>query len=102
MNDEMKSLIEDAAKLLEINYQAIQGDGCCNVLGEIVFNPTDPKRGDLMKVADAAELLIDLEDCAVCLPHRIGVQVWYFTKGDHQSLALAILRAASAVVRSRG
>lgn len=104
MNDELKQLIEDAAKLLgywddpEYNYQfgALHG-----------FNPLDPERGDLMKVAMVAELAVDHQYCQVTGPlvedgddHRL-CSLEEFTKGDYQSLALAILRAASAVYRAR-
>lgn len=102
---EMRKLIEDAAKLLEIYYQDLSEAGCCNVLGEIIFNPLDPERGDLMKVAEAAELVIDFEARQILHP-SIRMNTIYerihFTKGDYQSQALAVLRAASAVLKARG
>jgi hypothetical protein len=103
MTDELKSLIEDAAKLLGINgywfpeldrTEFLYTDGV-----QKQFNPCDPERGDLMKVAMAAELCIELEFDYVVDP--VG-NVYGFTKGDHQSFAYAVLRAASAVLKSRG
>lgn len=104
MNDELKQLIEDAAKLLGYKHVAGNIYDAGNFVR--VFNPLDPERGDLMKVAEAAELVIDMregenavywEDPYAEFPCREG-----FTKGDYQSLALAVLRAASAVLKARG
>lgn len=118
MNDELKQLVEDAAKLLGYpskglaskfiaqgvsKHAVIIGNACG---GDSVFDPLDPSRGDLMKVAEAAELIINLRDgiatgvlimCGHSKAHNE-----YFTKGDYQSLALAVLRAASAVLKARG
>ncbi len=109
MNTEMKQLIEDAAKLLgyaEVEWiENLAGDEFF-VIADTSFDPLDPERGDLMKVAEAAELVIDMregenavywEDPYAEFPCREG-----FTKGDYQSLALAVLRAASAVLKARG
>ena len=105
MNTELKQLIEDAAKMLGIRDYNWLGDHY-HYFPSHYFNPLDPKRGDLLKVAEAAELVIDVregenavywEDPYAESPCREG-----FTKGDHQSLALAVLRAASAVLKSRG
>lgn len=104
MSTELKQLIEDAAKLLGIRDYNWLGDGSFWVGpydGGFEFNPLDPNRGDLMKVAEAAELEINYADCTVweyptiSPPNR-------FTKGDYQSQAIAVLRAASAVLKARG
>ena len=118
MNDELKQLVEDAAKLLGYPSKGLaskfiaQGVSKHAVIignahgGDSVFDPLDPERGDLMKVAEAAELVIDMregenavywEDPYADFPCREA-----FTKGDYQSLAYAVLRAASAVLRARG
>ena len=120
MNDELKQLIEDAAKLLDLekvnHCYDFDDDGesafkwlCLIGRGRdgatIRFNPLDPERGDLMKVAEAAELLVDFKRQLV---QEIDYDIWdirieeHFTKGDYQSLALAVLRAASAVLKARG
>lgn len=103
MTDEIKQLIEDAAKLLGLEGECVLYNrryefwvGAC---ADTIFNPLDPERGDLMKVAMAAELCIELEFDYVVDP--VG-NVYGFTKGDHQSFAYAVLRAASAVLKSRG
>lgn len=116
MNTKLKQLIEDAAKLLGLEVESFTSDGVAWVFPIGIdnqeeypiaqFNPLDPERGDLMKVAEAAELVIDMregenavywEDPYAEFPCREG-----FTKGDYQSLALAVLRAASAVLKARG
>lgn len=101
--DEIKSLIEDAAKLLGIHYVEVADwwyDENGNSWGPF-FLPLDPERGDLMKVAEAAELIINYNTGEVVTPDE--TQEWgHFTKGDHESLSLAVLRAASAVLKSRG
>lgn len=89
MDNEIKSLIEDAAKLLHANKVGF------NILH---FNPLDPERGDLWKVADAAELMISYKYSLA--EYERGV--FHFTKGDYQSQAIAVLRAASAVLKARG
>ena len=107
MNDELKSLVADAAKLLGLE---LIWDGVCppyfqTEIGLIMFNPLDPERGDLMKVAMAAELTVDFEFYTVTLPVKdtdCFPEEFDWIKGDHQSLAIAILRAASAVLHSRG
>jgi hypothetical protein len=119
MNDELKQLIEDAAKLLGLKEDTRGGKDDPR-LGLIVgtkkkfsgddyhyfpsryFNPLDPERGDLMKVAEAAELCIYFERNRVVLPLSEDYYAYHFTKGDYQSLALAVLRAASAVLKARG
>ena len=110
MNTEHKQLVEDAAKLLEKHnyrwcnawngaYAYAPQDG---FFGEI-FNPCDPERGDLMKVAEAAGLSLRFGKSEVTIAEEDGgYSIFTFTKGDHQSQALAILRAASAVYKSRG
>lgn len=109
MNDELKQLIEDAAKLLGINgfwsvngISYYEGDDSSNRI--CYFNPCDPERGDLMKVAEAAELEISFQtECVLFYGASNANDLQHpFTKGDYQSLALAILRAASAVWKSRG
>lgn len=102
MNTELKKLVEDAAKLLGIDKQF---SNKFNWLARSGFNPLDPERGDLMKVAEAAELCIDFEFSIVVLP-KAG-ELFYedeieFTKGDYQSLVYAVLRAASVVLKARG
>lgn len=100
MDNELKSLIEDAAKLLGIE---LIWDGVCPPyfqaeIGLVLFNPLDPERGDLWKVADAAELMISYKYSLA--EYERGV--FHFTKGDYQSQAIAVLRAASAVLKTRG
>lgn len=103
MNDEIKQLIEDAANLLGEPVVAWAGSTpvAARIVGEEThlfgFNPLDQERGDLMKVAKAAELWIDFEDCDVS-----SNKDFTFTRGDYQSLALAVLRAASAVLKAKG
>jgi hypothetical protein len=106
MNPELKQLIEDAAKLLGgvvVTSDCIEF--ICTVDGK-PFNPIDPERGDLMKVAMAAELVIDArknegriyyEFHEYADPNSIS-----FDPDNYESLALAILRAASAVLKARG
>lgn len=116
MSDELKSLIEDAALILSIEdfqhrYDILRDDyeWLC-LIGKsngvvVAFNPLDSERGDLCKVAEAAELLVDFKRQLV---QEIDYDGWdirieeHFTKGDYQSLALAVLRAASAVLKARG
>ena len=97
MNTELKQLIEDAAKLLGYKHVA---DNIYDA-GDFVrvFNPCDPERGDLMKVMEAAELDIDFS-CEAVFPPPYQTP-YEFTKGDYQSLALAVLRAASATYKAR-
>jgi len=100
MNDELKQLIEDAAKLLNVPlYTKYYGHDGRSYLK--YFNPCDPERGDLMKVAEAAELVVGrgLVTDAWSSCYTIAVE---YTKGNYQSLALAVLRAASDVYKSRG
>lgn len=107
MTDELKQLIEDAAKLLGLTpiTLLLSGVVLCSD-GSIVgvkFDPFDQQRGDLMKVAEAAELDVDFYFDYVATGATDGTDGQYkFTKGDYQSLALAVLRAASAVYKSRG
>lgn len=104
MTDEMKSLIEDAAKLLcywddpEYNHEFGILHG---------FNPLDPERGDLMKVARAGWITVRHENGTIDAPIFNSSGFFkhlyndYFDTDDYQSLALAILRAASAVLKAR-
>ena len=67
------------------------------------FNPLAPDSGDLMKVAMTARCSIRFGKAEVTLAELDGGYVCFpFVKGDHESLAIAILRAASAVLHSRG
>lgn len=101
--DELKQLIEDAAKLLGLKTGHWVGQMLsyynAGVLNQY-FNPCNPERGDLMKVAEAAELRVDYS----CEEVSTGDKnyAFEFTKGDYNSLALAVLRAASAVLKARG
>ena len=105
MNEELESLIEDAAKLLGLKPGIYTHDRGLlvarngNAKDGFWFNPLDQERGDLMKVAEAAEIFINWKACWVAGPTGIAHD---FTKGDYQSLAIAVLRAASAVYKSRG
>ena len=99
LNDEPKRLVEDAAKLLGIGFNPE------NDIEYLLchFNPLDPERGDLMKVAMAARLDIEFQSGQVWAFIKSGQPDYFdFVWDDHQSLALAILRAASAVYKSRG
>lgn len=112
MNTELKQLIEDAAKLLGATVVAWEGSTpvAARIVGDEThlfgFNPCDPERGDLMKLMEAAELCIDARENEYfvyyddeCAPDP----VWFrYAKGDYQSLAEAVLRAASAVLKARG
>ena len=100
MNDELKSLVADAAKLLGLE---LIWDGVCppyfqTEIGLIMFNPLDPERGDLMKVAMAAKLIVG--GCLVSAEDFHSIKYSY-PRGDYDSLALAVLRAASAVLKAR-
>ena len=101
MNDELKQLIEDAAKLLghRIYFTGPYPPYIDGQFGLEKFNPLDPERGDLMMVAMAMN-----KDFAVLSDGVVVISdhSFTFTKGDHESLSLAILRAASAVLHSRG
>jgi hypothetical protein len=100
--DELKQLIDDAAKLLGIKIEWEHGK-YARVIGEkCYFEPQNPERGDLMKVADAAELMLDYRNCAVSVFIASDRDFWDYTKGDYQSLVLAVLRAASATWKARG
>ena len=106
MNDELKQLIEAAAKLLGYNDSYVLHEMVFNKFDYLVLDPLDPERGDLMKVAEAAELCIDgrENECFVYYDDEcISEPAWFrYTKGDYQSLVLAVLRAASAVLKARG
>ena len=106
MNDELKQLIEDVARLLGLTPDVHQANGALLCIGEretVMFNPLDPERGDLMKVAMAARLDIEFQSGQVWAFIKSGQPDYFdFVWDDHQSLALAILRAASAVLHSRG
>ncbi len=110
MTDELKSLIEDAAKLLGLPegewIENLAGDESF-VVGNSLFDPYDPERGDLMKVARAGWMTIRHENGTIDAPIFNSSGFFkhlyndYFDTDDYQSLALAILRAASAVYRAR-
>lgn len=106
MNDELKQLIEDAAKLLGLEGTGVEyAGGICigfRKQERTFFNPLNPERGDLWKVAEAAKVVISYYDGWVryVTDRKYGQE--HFLIGNHQSLALAILRAASAVLHSRG
>ena len=103
MNTELKQLIEDAAKLLGYNDSYVLHEMVFNKFDNLLFDPLDPERGDLMKVAEAAELDVDFYFDYVATSNTDGTDGQYkFTKGDYQSLALAVLRAASAVLKAKG
>jgi hypothetical protein len=112
MNDEPKQLIEDAAQLLGATVVAWEGSTpvAARIVGEEThlfgFNPLDPERGDLMKLAEAAELCIDARENEYFVYYDDewpSEPAWFsYAKGDYQSLALAVLRAASAVLKARG
>lgn len=106
MNTEIKQPIEDAAKLLGLEVVDWRGSTPVAVDNQGLlhgFNPLDPERGDLMKVADAAELEIRFNLLSVVFYGPAGLQVMIpFEKGDYQSLAEAVLRAASSVLKARG
>ena len=114
MNDEIKQLIEDAAKLLGYPSKGLaskfiaQGVSKHAVIignsagGDSVLDPLDPERGDLMKVAREGDF---------CINHTEGYVRWVwgrkygretFMLDNYQSLALAVLLAASAVLKARG
>lgn len=113
MTDELKSLIEDAARLLGLLPKEFDEEvevlEVYNERGQLVeFNPCDPERGDLMKVAMAAGLEIYFDLCELIAKHLdetwgeetvVDYQEW--EKDDYDSLALAILRAASSVWKAR-
>jgi len=112
MDNELKSLIEDAAKLLGIKKISFDQNGTPYHFVEVSpvnghraeFNPLDPERGDLWKVADAAKLSIELDASLVSADwdgnytYRINEKIG---GSDYQSQALAVLRAASAVLKAR-
>ncbi len=112
MNDEIKQLIEDAANLLGEPVVAWAGSTpvAARIVGEEThlfgFNPLNPERGDLMKVMEAAELCIDGREHEYFVYYDdecASEPAWFrYAKGDYQSLALAVLRAASAVLKARG
>lgn len=102
MNDEIKQLIEDAAKLRGLEVVDWRGSTPVAVDDQGLlhgFNPLDQERGDLMKVAEAADLDIYFGSYEVW--NMSGEVCFNFTKGDYQSKAIAVLRAASAVLKAR-
>lgn len=107
MNDELKSLIEDAAKLLGC-HDVMSNERCVMVQwsptmrGYTLFNPLDPERGDLWKVASAAKVVISYYDGWVRWVSGGKHGQEHFLCDNYPSLALAILRAASAVWKARG
>ena len=105
MTEELKQLVEDAAKLLGYDQCTNPEDGYFSKSrwGLFQFDPLDQERGDLMKVAEAARLDIEFQSGQVWAFIKSGQPDYFdFVWDDHQSLALAILRAASAVYKSRG
>ena len=104
MNTELKQLIEDAAKLLGYNDSYVLHEMVFNKFDNLLFDPLDPERGDLMKVAEAAELDIDFDAESVFLPTRFShsQEGFEFRRSNYKSLVLAVLRAASAVLKARG
>ena len=111
MTDELKSLIEDAAQLLDLPEGEWIEDSADEtevfIVGNSLFDPYDPERGDLMKVARAGWMTIRHENGTIDAPIFNSSGFFkhlyndYFDTDDYQSLALAILRAASAVYRAR-
>ena len=59
---------------------------------------------EMMKLMEAAELVIDMREGLIYnYTNSKGFNAkTFFTKGDYQSLAYAVLRAASAVLKARG
>ena len=106
MTTEQKQLVEDAARLLGLEVVDWRGSTPVATDNQGLlsgFNPYDPERGDLMKVAEAARLDIEFQSGQVWAFIKSGQPDYFdFVWDDHQSLALAILRAASAVYKSRG
>ena len=112
MNEELESLIDDAAKLLGLEGTGVEyAGGICigfRKQERTFFNPLDPERGDLMKVARAGWMTIRHENGTIDAPIFNSSGFFkhlyndYFDTDDYQSLALAILRAASAVLKARG
>ena len=104
MTTEQKQLVEDAARLLGLEVVDWRGSTPVATDNQGLlsgFNPYDPERGDLMKVAMAAELWIDFQFERVFYDYSSDEESFGFDKNDCQSLALAILRAASAVMKAR-
>lgn len=97
---ELKQLIEDAAKLLGIDTSEQYAYSSILTNDDKIFDPTNQDSGDLMKVAEAAEL--DVEFSTGWVLTKTTMASSRFTKSDYQSLALAVLRAASAVWKARG
>ena len=99
--DELKQLIEDAAKLLGYKHVA---DNIYDA-GDFVrvFDPYDPERGDLWKVALAARLDIEFNSGQAWAFIKSGQPDYFdFVWDDYKSLADAVLCAASAVYGARG
>lgn len=97
MNEELKQLIEGAAKLCGVPlYKEYYGNDGRTYLK--YFNPCDPERGDLLKLMEAAKLWVNFNSGVIT--SDVGIE--YAKPHDHQSLVLAILRAASAVYKARG
>ena len=105
MTTEQKQLVEDAARLLGLEVVDWRGSTPVATDNQGLlsgFNPYDPERGDLMKVAEAARLDIEFQSGQVWAFIKSGQPDYFdFVWDDHQSLALAILRAASAVMKAR-
>lgn len=99
---ELRKLIEDAAKLTFGEVTNVgTNDKPIYITPAGRFNPLDPERGDLRKVAEAAKMVISYYDGWVryVTVHKFGQE--HFLVGDYQSLALAVLRAASMVWKAR-
>lgn len=110
MTTEQKQLVEDAARLLGLEVVDWRGSTPVATDNQGLlsgFNPYDPERGDLMKVARAGWITIRHENGTIDAPIFNSSGFFkhlyndYFDTDDYQSLALAILRAASAVYRAR-
>ena len=99
MTDELKQLIQDAARFLGLEVVDWFGDNPTAVDGEGMlssFNPANPERGDLMKVVEAADIVVGGGSV------YSDYQTLFYIRDDYQSLVLAVLRAASAMLKARG
>lgn len=120
MTTEQKQLVEDAARLLGFPSKGpaskyiVQGVSATAIVignaqgGDSVFDPYDPERGDLMRVERAGWMTICHENGMVSAPLYNSNGFFehthneLFDTDDYQSLANAVLRAASAVLKARG
>lgn len=110
MTTEQKQLVEDAARLLGLEVVDWRGSTPVATDNQGLlsgFNPYDPERGDLMRVERAGWMTICHENGMVSAPLYNSNGFFehthneLFDTDDYQSLALAILRAASAVMKAR-